>query len=165
MTRSIIETWLVRLNGHEGGYANRSPEADPGGETKWGISKKSYPHLNIKSLTLNDAALIYEKDFIAPLTKHQLRPSTTFQLLDFAVHSGMTQAVKILQKELKVYVDGRIGPETRDAVLNTSESDLSQLIIAGRLDFLTTLANWSENSRGWARRMAGNLRYGVEDTD
>ena len=34
---------------HEGGYS-WDPK-DPGGETRFGISKKSYPNLNIKNLT------------------------------------------------------------------------------------------------------------------
>jgi lysozyme family protein len=35
---------------HEGGYVN-DPD-DPGGETKFGITKRNYPTLNIKSLTV-----------------------------------------------------------------------------------------------------------------
>ncbi len=36
---------------------------DPGGETKFGISKRSYPTLNIRDLTLEDAKEIYYRDF------------------------------------------------------------------------------------------------------
>ena len=45
------------LIGHEGGYVNH-PD-DPGGETKFGISKRSYPDVNIAALTLDDSKLIY----------------------------------------------------------------------------------------------------------
>ena len=41
---------------HEGGYVN-SPK-DPGGETNFGISKKSYPYLDIKKLTKTDASVV-----------------------------------------------------------------------------------------------------------
>ena len=50
-----------RLMGHEGGYT--PGKGDPGGETKWGISKRSYPHLDIQSLTRDDAKVIYRRDF------------------------------------------------------------------------------------------------------
>ena len=52
---------IIKLIGVEGGYIN-DPN-DPGGETKYGISKRSYPHLNIKDLTKADAYSIYKYDF------------------------------------------------------------------------------------------------------
>ena len=48
---------------HEGGYVN--DPLDKGGETNYGISKRSYPHLDIHSLTLADAKTIYKRDFCA----------------------------------------------------------------------------------------------------
>src|SRR5690606_28008981 len=42
---------------HEGGYVNNP--SDPGGETKYGISKRSYPELDIANLTQEDAIAIY----------------------------------------------------------------------------------------------------------
>lgn len=44
-----------------GGYTN--DPADPGGETKWGISKRVYPNVDIKNLTLDGAKAIYLRDF------------------------------------------------------------------------------------------------------
>ena len=160
-----FQEWLIRINGAEGGYANRNPKDDPGGETKWGISKRSYPHMDIRSLTVNDAAILYKKDFIEPLAKHNLPDGVTFQLLDFAVHSGIDRAVRYLQGELGVRADGMIGPQTQEAIRRMSESDLVMLIISARLEFLTHLDNWHANSRGWALRIAKNLRYGAKDTD
>lgn len=45
----------------EGGYVN-NPK-DPGGETKYGISKKAYPNLDIKRLSLEEAKEIYRRDY------------------------------------------------------------------------------------------------------
>ena len=42
---------------HEGGYVD--DPVDPGGETKYGISKKAYPFLDIKNLTIKQASDIY----------------------------------------------------------------------------------------------------------
>ena len=44
---------------HEGGYVN--DPADPGGETKFGISKRAYPDVDIKSLTRQEAEMIYRR--------------------------------------------------------------------------------------------------------
>jgi len=167
-----IKKWLIRINGHEGGYSFRSPKADPGGETKWGISKRSYPYLDIKNLSLEDAAAIYERDFIAPISSRQLPDGITFQLIDFAVHSGIRRAVKELQRQMNIVIggekvepDGVIGPYTRAKILSFTDSDLVMRLTAGRLKFLKNLDNWHENSRGWADRIANNLLYGAEDTD
>ena len=46
--------------GVEGGYVN-NPN-DKGGETKYGISKRAYPNLDIKNLTLKKAEEIYYND-------------------------------------------------------------------------------------------------------
>lgn len=155
-----IQSWLVRIIGHEGEYWD-----DPvGGPTKWGISQKSYPHLDIKSIPVEYAAKIYRDDYIKPLGADMFEDGVAFQLLDFAVNSGQPNAVKALQKELKVYPDGKIGKNTMEAIMSYKESDLTQLIIASRISFMTKLKNWDENSRGWMNRVADNLRYSVQDT-
>ena len=76
-----------RLIGHEGGYVN-DPD-DPGGETKWGISKRSYPHLDIAALTREEAREIYLRDFWSRINADRLPFSIAYQLLDFAINSGI----------------------------------------------------------------------------
>lgn len=50
--------WILKA---EGGYVN--DPADPGGETNYGISKRSYPELDIQHLTPVLAGGIYERDY------------------------------------------------------------------------------------------------------
>lgn len=45
----------------EGGYSYDA--SDPGGETKWGISKRYHPDVDIKNLTAEQAADIYAKEY------------------------------------------------------------------------------------------------------
>ena len=45
----------------EGGYVNHP--TDPGGETRFGISKRSYPDEDIKNLSIARAMEIYKKDY------------------------------------------------------------------------------------------------------
>lgn len=151
-----------RLLGHEGGYVNNP--ADPGGETNWGISKRSYPHLNIKDLTREQAKDIYLRDFWNYIHADKLYDGVAFQLLDFAINSGITTAVRYFQRALGVADDGHWGPISQRAANAASETDQIMLLNAERLDFMTRLNNWPNASRGWARRIAGNLRYGAEDS-
>lgn len=149
MLQTSTKLYLVRVFGNEGGYVNRPFNEDPGGETKWGITKRSYPDLDIANLTLEQAAEIYNRDFIRPFLAAGFPSSIVYQLNDFAVHSGVGQATKSLQKELGLKVDGQIGPKTKAKVASTSESDLAMYILAARLDFMSSLSNWQSNSRGW----------------
>lgn len=156
-----IQTWLVRIIGHEGGYWD-----DPaGGPTKWGISQRSYPDLDIAGLTVQDAEAIYRRDYLAPLRADRFDDGLAYQLLDWAVNSGMTKAVKVLQKILGLVPDGVIGPKTLATLAGKSESDLAMIVIAARLKYMASLNNWPENSRGWTNRMATNLLYAVDDTE
>jgi len=151
-----------RLIDHEGGYVN-NPD-DPGGETKWGISKRSYPNLIISKLTRNQAKDIYKKDFWERINADRLPDGVAFQLFDFAVNSGIETAVRYLQRALSVADDGHWGPISQKAADNTSESDMIMMLCAERLDFMTRLSNWSNAGKGWARRIAQNLKYGALDS-
>lgn len=157
-----FERAFDRLMRHEGGYV--SDPADPGGETKWGISKRSYPDLDIANLTREAAREIYRRDFWERIRADDLPDGVAFQAFDFAVNSGIETAVRYLQRALGVADDGHYGEATREAARAMSESDLILRLVAERLDFMTRLRNWPAHGRGWARRIAQNLRYGAEDS-
>jgi len=158
----MFETIFNRLIGHEGGYSNNP--ADPGGETNWGISKRSYPNVNIKKLTREGARVIYKKDFWDRISAGKLPDSVAYQVFDFAVNSGIETAIRYLQRAIGVADDGHWGPTSYAAMAKISESDVLMLLNAERLDFMTRLKNWPNASRGWARRIAQNLRYAAKDT-
>jgi len=158
LTQLQVQLFLKRILGHEGGYWD-----DPvGGPTKWGISQRSYPKLDIASLTIEDASAIYICDFISKLG--EMEDGIAYQLLDFGVNSGMGTAIRHLQRELGVFVDGVIGPQTQGALAGKLEYEMIMLIIAARLNWMAGCKNVKENCSGWMRRMAKNLRYGVIDS-
>ena len=159
---SSFDVAFDRLLGSEGGYCNNP--ADPGGETNWGISKRSYPNVDIKALTRVGAKAIYERDFWSRIHADALPDGVAFQVFDFAVNSGIETAVRHLQRAVGVAEDGYWGPVTRAAVAARSESDIIMRFVASRLDFWTSLSTWSAFGRGWARRAASDLRYGSEDS-
>lgn len=114
----------------EGGYVN-DPK-DRGGETKYGISKRSYPHLDIKDLTEEGAANIYLKDYYNKCKCDKLPYDLSVAVFDCAVNQGYSIAIKLLQEALKkqhiiVEVDGIIGMKTIDAV---NKSDYSKLFVS-----------------------------------
>lgn len=100
----------------EGGYSNH-PQ-DPGGETRWGISKRSYPDLDIKNLTKEQAIGIYRRDY----WDYDWIPSQEVaeKLFDMAVNMGVQTSNRYLQHALRelgfaLNVDGVIGGQTAAA--------------------------------------------------
>jgi lysozyme family protein len=151
-----------RLMGNEGGYVN--DPADPGGETNWGISKRSYPNVDIKNLTREQAKAIYLRDFWQPLDGDQLYDGVAFQLFDFAVNSGISTAIRAFQRALDVADDGHFGPHSLAAAQDLPEWKQIMRLLAERLDFMRKLKSWKDFGAGWAGRIADDLRYGAVDT-
>lgn len=149
-----------RVIGHEGGYVN-NPK-DPGGETKWGISKRSYPHLNIASLTRDDARDIYYKDFWVPVG-FLLKPAVMFQVFDAAVNHGAGNAIRMLQRAIGVADDGHWGPISHTAYTAMDLNDVLFRFLAERGEFMAKLSTFPTFGRGWVRRIFQNLRYASED--
>lgn len=78
----------------EGGYSN-DPD-DPGGETRWGISKRAYPSLDIASLTKEEAIAIYERDYWQKIGGDLLPPAMGLVAMNAAVNCGVSRARKWL---------------------------------------------------------------------
>ena len=152
---SYYDECFVRLMGNEGGYSN-NPK-DPGGETNWGISKRSYPTLDIKNLTQDAAKAIYKRDFWDKCRCDELFPVLAFALFDCAVNSGCERAVILLQKTLGVAEDGAFGRVTMGRVNDEGASLLTAKYLGCRLQFMTNLRPWDTFSKGWARRIAEQL--------
>jgi lysozyme family protein len=142
--------------GHEGGYVNHP--SDPGGETKYGISKRSYPALDIATLTLDDARAIYRRDYWNRIKGDDLPPHVAVQVFDAAVNHGCGQAIRLLQRACGVSEDGLIGPVTLATAQAMDPLRFLCRFNAARLEFYTDLPTWPTFGRGWARRVAKNLK-------
>lgn len=131
----IIEYVIDR---YEGGYVN-DPN-DKGGETKYGITKATYPNLDIKNLTKEQAVNIYKRhywgsslDSIAQYTSDKL----TEKVFAFAINAGVGTSVKAIQRALNnltdnsLKVDGIWGPKSKEALKTlTNDGQNTSNIIA-----------------------------------
>lgn len=158
---SIFDDSIARVLKSEGGYVNDS--RDPGGETNWGIAKRSYPAVDIKNLTRDGAIAIYRRDFWDRVQGDKLPPAFVFQALDAAVNHGIGNSVRWMQRAAGVADDGNIGPMTLAAVARQNTADLVLLFNAERLSFYTKLTTFDTFGRGWTNRIAENLRYAAMD--
>jgi lysozyme family protein len=99
---------------HELGYVD-DPD-DPGGETKFGISKRSYPHLDISSLTIEEAIEIYREDYWRkPRIERLADFSLARKVFDLAVNTGQVTAVMMLQRAINTVCTGQVAPRRRAA--------------------------------------------------
>lgn len=108
----------------EGGYSDDA--ADRGGETKYGISKRSYPDVDIASLTLDGARDIYQRDFWDSLHLEELvSQEIAEEVFDSHVNVGrrvakwLQQAYNLTnywQGNEELVEDGIIGPKTIAAI-------------------------------------------------
>lgn len=108
----------------EKGYVN-DPD-DPGGETKYGISKRYHPNLDIFALTEEEAESIYYKETWLPLRLDEVKnEKIAGEIFDTAVNMSNRHAVIIAQRScnflsppnsVKIKEDGKIGPSTIAAI-------------------------------------------------
>ena len=106
----------------EGGYVN--DPLDAGGETNFGISKRQYPHLDIKNLTREQASDIFERDYMNKYGFNKIIPkSIRWKVFDLAVNMGPVKAIVILQLSLGLTPDGVFGEKTLSAA-NTAEKNV-----------------------------------------
>lgn len=143
---------IVFILKYEGGYSN--DPLDKGGETKYGISKRAHPTVDIKNLSLEDAKKIYKRDYwIAPRVD-LLCPEIRLPLFDACVNHGRGYSVKALQKILKVKIDGNIGSRTKFAC---KEYDNKKLLVhnflSARLRKYLAISSFDVYGYGWCRRL------------
>lgn len=126
---------------HEGGYVPASA-GDPGGETNYGISKRSHPTLDIAKLTIDDAKEIYRLEYWIGSGSDKMQWPLNVVHFDFAVNAGVGRANRTLAE---------------------SNSDVSAYLDA-RVAFYKSLSTFPKYGKGWLRRV-DDLRklIGLED--
>lgn len=125
---------------------------DPGGYSRYGLSQRAYPALDLRTITQAQAAEIYRRDYWTAIRGDELPDRVAFALFDAAVNVGVTQAVKFLQRAVGVHVDGVLGPVTLDAVRNVDAHKLLRELAVERVLFYVGLQSFSIFGRGWLRR-------------
>jgi lysozyme family protein len=117
--------------GIEGGLVN-DPK-DPGGVTKYGISKRQYPDVDIANLTVEQAKAIYLRDYWNTHDLDSLEYGKALLVFDTAVNGGNHQ------RWYSMY--GGYAME-----------DFAQAFQAEHMLYLASLPGWINYGRGWSRR-------------
>ena len=145
---------------HEGGFVNHPK--DPGGMTNLGVTKKVWDdwtggnadEQEMRSLTPDKVAPLYKKRYWDAIKCDDLPSGIDLCVFDCAVNSGVSRAVRILQRILGVKDDGVIGAVTISAVTAIPVDDLIERYTEERQDFLESLPTFSVFGKGWTTRVA-----------
>ena len=141
---------------HEIDYSN--VPGDHGGPTKYGISQASYPHLDIKNLTIDQARQIYLDDF---WTRYRLAEIENQHIADFIgdllVNMGPGHDFQIVQRACNALgndlaVDGCVGPKTLQAINAADPDQLKAEIVTAADQFYMNL-HQPEFLKGWLDRV------------
>lgn len=157
---SKFEKAFQYIIANEGGYV--FDKNDPGGKTKYGISQKAYPALNIKALTLDAAKKIYFCDYWMKGKFEQIPDeNVATQLFDFSVNLGIRAATIVLQRALRsvgvnVQEDGLFGPVTLSSAIFSEPSTLLAAIKSEAAGYYRLIAAKNPSQQkflnGWLNR-------------
>lgn len=151
----------------EGGDTLTNRVGDKGGLTRWGISKRAHPEVDVATLTRDDAVDIYRSKYFDAARIADLPLMLAKMAFDGAVNHGVPATVFALQSAYNsgrfggaLKVDGVIGDKTVAAIAALSPAevlDLTMRYAAERMKRYGSDATWSSNGNGWSNRLFGNL--------
>jgi len=159
----LFTSFVTHLIKIEGGYVNNPKDA--GKETKYGISKRQYPHLNIASLTKEDAIAIYHRDYWLFYKCDEVAessPALACFYFDSLVNHRPKTAKRILQSGLRVLADGIVGKNTMSAIRQIGSSNKATRVFIARCfmfradfyhDLVLDKPSQDEFFMGWMKRL------------
>jgi lysozyme family protein len=155
--------------GEDGGYTE-NPH-DPGGRTRWGISERTYPALDVRALTREQAAALYRQDYWADHGSLQQSGAAAMPWplslvhFDCVVNVGNYHVARdgtpvyhrranmILQRALDVRDDGYLGPVSRAAWASGDALRWALRAITQRQLYYALLGPWARPfQKGWFER-------------
>jgi lysozyme family protein len=135
-----------------GNWTGGAPDKGSMKGTKWGISAKAYPDLDILNLSIEQAKAIYRRDYWDQCKCDQLPAPLDVCVFDCAVNQGVGTAIKLLQEAVGATVDGIIGPNTL-ARAAQARREQAAIFMADRLFKYMATANFDRYALGWFKRV------------
>lgn len=157
MIPNHIFDWLINI---EGGDKYTNDPLDFGGETKYGISKRAHPDLDIKNLTYEKAKHVYEVEYWRPAHCSSLPKYMQLMQFNAAVNCGVDTASRLLQRTIGAKVDGKVGPKTLRRISQYGDRpkmftiNYSSWLLMYYLQVIIRRSSQTKWARGWFRRTA-----------
>lgn len=127
---------------------------DLGGLTKYGISQKAYPHLDIRALTLEQAKGIYLTDYWLECGCDKMPWWAALIVFDCAVNQGTGIAKRLIQQTVRAFQDGVIGPKTLGLIQTWKPLYGITRFQGYRGVRYANTATFTQNGLGWMTRLS-----------
>ena len=152
---------VAKTIAREGGARYTETPGDAGGATKFGISKRAYPQLDIGQLTEQQAKDIYRNDYWNAVHGDDITAQPIAEnIFDTSVNMGSARAIKLAQIALGVTpVTGVLDQHTLQA-LNSADTNrfLADYTLAKVARYVSLCNNNRSQSKfllGWLNRAMG----------
>lgn len=125
---------------------------DPGGLTKYGISKRAHPGEDIANLTVARATEIYRFEYWLRARCEQMPWPVALGVFDMAVNAGVRAAIRCLQRAVGEADDGIYGPRTDIAVNGRDPVRVARDVAVERVRYYSALPGWARYGHAWTKR-------------
>ena len=152
----------------EGGGRLHEVAGDPGGATRWGISQRAHPEVDVATLSLESAQRIARDGYWRPVKADDLPPELRWHVFDTAFNQGPRMAGILLQRSVNLCQqakgqitflkeDGVVGPKTLFMARLHRPERLALVYKAYRIEHYLTVAETRLPIfiHGWLRRAEG----------
>lgn len=159
---------ITKTLAKEGGSRYTEIANDKGGATKYGISQRAYPHIDIRNLTEQQARDIYKRDYWDRVCGDRIQSQAVAEnLFDTAVNMGPVTAAKLAQSTLNeilidgLIVDGVIGSCTIDALSRCEDNVFLAAYTLAKVARYAHICNKDKSQSkfllGWINRAMGGV--------
>jgi len=152
-----FEPAVTKTIRREGGDQITDDPDDPGGLTRYGISKRAHPEVDPRNLTLEGAKAIYRRDYWGPCDGDMLNSQLMAELLfDAAVNMGVNQAVKLAQIAIGLDPTGVMDGTLLDLLNQADETQFAAAFCLAKITRYLALVKKNRKLEkyfyGWVRR-------------
>lgn len=145
----------------EGGSRFTDDPSDRGGATKYGISQRSYPNLDIRNLTEQQAREIYKRDFWDRIRGDEVSSQPVAEnIFDTCVNMGVRTGSRLAQLAVDIQpADGVIGSKSIEALNIMDEGLFISNFTIAKIARYAHICNQDKTQQkfllGWLNRALG----------
>jgi len=158
---AIFDLAIGKTLAHEGGAKFTDDPSDRGGATKYGISRRAYPDLDIRNLTEQQARDIYKRDYWDRVRADEINSQALAEsIFDNCVNMGVRRGSHLAQMAAKIEpADGIIGSQSLEALNNFNEEIFISSYTIAKIARYAHICNRDKSQKrfllGWINRALG----------